>query len=94
MSKICSSANSISLSPLSFLIPIPEENELAGGKETPTKIESEENMQIRTLDDGRKKLRNKEYKSTIENIEYAKQKKKRLCRKEGGQEHTVRQKYT
>ena len=52
-----------------------EANELAGGKETPTKIETEEDMEIRELDDSRKKLRNKEHKSTIENIEYAELKK-------------------
>ena len=37
-----------------------EANELAGGKETPSQIETEEDMQIRKLDDSRKKLKNKE----------------------------------
>ena len=43
-----------------------EANELAGGRETPTKTETE---------DSRKKLRNKEYKSKIKKIEYAELKK-------------------
>ena len=36
-------------------------NKLAGGKETPTKIETEEDVAIRKLDDCRKKLRNIRY---------------------------------
>ena len=52
-----------------------EANELAGSKETQTKIETIEDIEIRELDDRRKKLRNKDNKSTIENIEYAELKK-------------------
>ena len=48
-----------------------EANELAGGKETTTKIETEEDIEIRELDDSRTKLRNKEYTSNLENIECA-----------------------
>ena len=54
---------------------IKEANKLAGEKDTPTKIETEEDIEIRELDDCRKKLRNKECKSNTENIEYAELKK-------------------
>ena len=45
---------------------VKETNELAGGKESPTKIETDEDIEIKKLDDSRKKLTNKEHKSTIE----------------------------
>ena len=52
-----------------------EAKEIAGGKDTPTKIESEEDIEIRKMDEKRKRLRNKESKSTTEKIEYAELKK-------------------
>ena len=52
-----------------------EANELAGGRNTPIRIESQEDIDIREMDERRKKLRNKENKSPQEMVEYAETKK-------------------
>ena len=48
-----------------------EAEKLAGGKKPECKIESQEDKEIRILDERRKALRNKENKSNIEKVEYA-----------------------
>ena len=47
-----------------------EAEKLAGGKKPECKIESQEDKEIRILDDRRKALRNKENTSNIEKVEY------------------------
>ena len=52
-----------------------EAKELAGRRENPTEIESQHDIEIRKLEERRRKLRNKENKSNIEKVEYAEVKK-------------------